>query len=156
MVYDTQSCTSPSKPSSSNLDQDTEVNKPKTPIWSLSLCTYCTGSVSILIIYKVTIFVEPTKIKKPIIIFYSFSSLFKNKRLSITKFCGLCNVHMTVPHSLLMKCLASSCATLLSISYFSVIPRPLPYRTIAIFHFQKQLYEVQNSQKWKKHVLLLT
>lgn len=57
---------------------------------------------------------------------------------------------MTVLHSLLMKCLASSCATLLSISCFSVIHRPLLYRTIAIFHFQKQLYEVIELSEMEK------
>lgn len=57
---------------------------------------------------------------------------------------------MTVLHFLLMKCLASSCATLLSISCFSVIHRPLQYRAVAIFHFQKQLYEVIELSEMEK------
>lgn len=53
-------------------------------------------------------------------------------------------------HSLLIKCLASSGATLLSISCFSVIHTLLLYRTTAILHFQKQLYEVIEPSEMEK------
>lgn len=112
----------------------TKFTKLGTPVFSIY--TFCTGTESILTIYKVSTVVELDKIKiQPSS--YSSSSLVKNERLSITKLCRLYNLCMTMLHALHMKGLASSCATLLNISCFAVIHRPLLYRSIAIFHLQK-------------------